>query len=123
MIWQSVNRARRASFLLEWLDSRLLLSTLDTLVFGDSASETSHSVLSNSTQVIAGNLGQPARQELPLNPLAINGGDMTFTMAVDPVRRNYFSLNGIRQRKRRPSFSRQAFPPTEIIARRSAPIP
>jgi hypothetical protein len=78
----------------ESLEARTLLAVgvLDTIIFGNTLSESGHSFASNSTQVIAGNLAQSARQELPLSPLAVNGGDMTFIMAVDPVKRNYFTV-------------------------------
>src|SRR5258708_7447048 len=59
-------------------------ATLDTIVFGNTSSESSHGFSQNSSQIIAGALGQSARQLLPLSPLAVNGGDMTFTMSVDP---------------------------------------
>jgi hypothetical protein len=65
---------------------------LDTVVFGNSASETAHGFSSVNSQVIAGNLSQPARQLLPYSTPTVNGGEVTFTVAVDPVQRNYFTL-------------------------------
>lgn len=75
-----------------WSASVAAAASLDTLIFGDSSSESAHSLSTNSTEIIAGQLGQTARRCLPLNPADVNGGDLTFTMAVDPVRRNYVSL-------------------------------
>lgn len=67
-------------------------SIVDAVAFGDSASETSHAFASNLSESFTGSLTQPARRLLPKNPVEVNGGDMTVTMAVDPVKRNYFSL-------------------------------
>ncbi|WP_183082127.1 hypothetical protein [Paraburkholderia sp. BL23I1N1] len=45
------------------------------------------------SDVIAGGLGQKARRLLPRTPNPdYYGGEMTFTMAVDPVRQNYFTI-------------------------------
>ncbi|MDF7801928.1 hypothetical protein P4C99_20800 [Pontiellaceae bacterium B1224] len=65
---------------------------LDTLAFGDPASEAMHALISTNTQVITGGLGEAARQCLPLDPVDYYGGSMTVTMKVDPERRNYFTL-------------------------------
>ncbi|MBC7785406.1 MAG: hypothetical protein H7144_16355, partial [Burkholderiales bacterium] len=81
--------------LIEPLERRSLLAgiaPLDTVIFGNTTSETNHGFATNSSQVIAGGVGQAARQLLPLTPLNVNGGDMTFNVAVDPVNRNYFSI-------------------------------
>ena len=67
-------------------------ATLDTVVFGNSASESSHGFASTNSQAIAGALSQSARQLLPRSPAQVNGGDMTFTLAVDPLKRNYFTV-------------------------------
>src|SRR5437899_2010266 len=85
-ICSAVRRSKTARACLETLERRLLLAVgvLDTIVFGNSASEQAHTFSGNSTQIISGNLGQSARQELPLSPAQVNGGDMTFTLAVDP---------------------------------------
>src|SRR5438552_2286450 len=86
---------RRAVFyLLEPLEQRALLAVgvLDQIIFGNTTSETGHTFVSTSTQVISGNLGQSARQELPLSPVQVNGGSMSFNMTVDPVKRNYFTI-------------------------------
>lgn len=65
---------------------------IDTLVFGDSASEASHGLIANSAETLTGALGEPARRLLPKDPIDVNGGDLTFTMAVDPGRRNYVTV-------------------------------
>ncbi|MGC3990865.1 MAG: hypothetical protein QM796_14540 [Chthoniobacteraceae bacterium] len=73
---------------------------LDTVQFGGTtgaaASETAHglSVLPTSaaSDTVTGGLGQPARRCLPLSTVDIYGGALNFTMAVDPVRRNYFTI-------------------------------
>src|SRR5204862_6136556 len=91
----SSRRLRSKRFnLLETLERRALLAVgvLDTIVFGNTASEQAHTFVGNSAQVIVGNLGQSARQDLPLSPAQVNGGDMSFTLAVDPVKRNYFTV-------------------------------
>ncbi len=42
--------------------------------------------------MIAGGLEQPARQLLPLEPVSWDGGRVSFTMKVDPVQPNYFTV-------------------------------
>jgi hypothetical protein len=64
---------------------------LDTLIFGNSTSENSHSLSNYFTQVVTIN-HQTARQCTIALPTNIYGGNLTFTMAVDPLRRNYFSV-------------------------------
>jgi regulation of enolase protein 1 (concanavalin A-like superfamily) len=64
---------------------------LDTLIFGDAASESAHSLTQSNTVTLTGALGQPARRCIS-NPVSVYGGTLTFNMAVDPVRRNYFSV-------------------------------
>jgi autotransporter-associated beta strand protein len=92
--------------------------TLDTITFGNTTSETSHGLTTDfpavtGTAVVAagggtnpsnpsttaasgtvtGLLGETARQLLPRTPNPdIYGGEMTFTMAVDPVKQNYFTI-------------------------------
>lgn len=65
---------------------------LDTVIFGHTPSEEIHSFESTLSEAITGSLSQPARRLRPKTPAEVNGGEMTVTMAVDPVRRNYFSL-------------------------------
>jgi regulation of enolase protein 1 (concanavalin A-like superfamily)/fibronectin type 3 domain-containing protein len=71
---------------------RASAQTVDSIFFGNSSSETSHALVENRTAVITGGLGQSARQCLPLDPVGVYGGTLTFTVTVDPVRRNYFTV-------------------------------
>ena len=89
---QSLHRA--CSTMLEPLERRVLLAVgvLDTVIFGNTTSESAHTLSQTSSQSLTGSLGQTERQLLPLSTLAVNGGSLTFTMAVDPVKRNYFSV-------------------------------
>ncbi|SLM65060.1 MULTISPECIES: class I SAM-dependent methyltransferase [Dickeya] len=66
--------------------------TIDQIRFGDSASEKDHSLTDASSQTLTGGLAEPARQLLPLSPAGMYGGSLTFTMKVDPQRRNYVSV-------------------------------
>jgi hypothetical protein len=66
---------------------------LDTVIFGDTTSENAHGFSQTYSQVITGGLSQPARKLLPIDATNdVYGGDMTFTMTVDPVQRNYFTV-------------------------------
>jgi hypothetical protein len=64
----------------------------DTITFGNTASENTHSFSNYFTQVVTGLQGQTARQCTIALPTNIYGGNLTFTLAVDPQRRNYFSI-------------------------------
>jgi autotransporter-associated beta strand protein len=92
--------------------------TLDTITFGNTTSETSHGLTTDFPAVtgtaavaagggtnpsnpsttaasgtVTGLLGEIARQLLPRTPNPdIYGGEMTFTMAVDPAKQNYFTI-------------------------------
>jgi fibronectin type 3 domain-containing protein len=92
--------------------------TLDTLTFGNTTSESAHSLTTafgavtpasvvsagggvtpsnpsstNPSQTVTGALSQAGRQLLPRTPNAdIYGGQMTFTMTVDPVQQNYLTV-------------------------------
>lgn len=92
--------------------------TLDTIIFGNTHSENSHNLTAgwdppapdnyveanNATypsdpsitppsDVVTGGLGQSARRLLPRTPHPdIYGGNLSFTMAVDPVRQNHLTL-------------------------------
>lgn len=65
---------------------------LDTLVFGSAGSETSHGLTSTLSETYTGDLGQTARRFLPKNPVDYYGGSTTFTIQVDPVAQNYFTV-------------------------------
>jgi hypothetical protein len=67
-------------------------ASLDTVTFGDAASERDHQLTATSSQILAGGLSQPARQLMPLDPPADYGGHVAFTMKVDPDRPNYFTI-------------------------------
>ena len=82
------------TMLIEQLERRTFFAVgvLDQVIFGNTSSESAHSLTAVSTQTISGNLGQTARQELPLSPVQINGGSLTVNMTVDPVKQNYFTV-------------------------------
>ena len=63
---------------------------VDTLVFGDAASEKAHRFEGADTKPLTGALGQPSRVSLPKTPPDYYGGDLSFGMKTDPVRQNYF---------------------------------
>lgn len=65
---------------------------LDKLDFGNTASEQTHQFKGDFTSAITSALGQTARIALPRTPADIQGGEMTFTMKVDPAAQNYFTL-------------------------------
>ena len=68
---------------------------LDTVVFGNTGSETAHAFAGPNTAVINNTSVSPtqtARRGLTNNPVTMYGGSLTFKLVVDPVRRNYFSV-------------------------------
>jgi len=65
---------------------------LDTLVFGNDASETSHELVAEHSDCAAGGLGEPSRRLLPGNPADWQGGTLKFRVRVDPARQNYFTI-------------------------------
>lgn len=67
-------------------------SVIDSVSFGTPSSESSHAFSATYSETFTGNLGESARRLLPRNPVEVNGGQMTFTMSIDPVKRNYFSI-------------------------------
>jgi hypothetical protein len=65
---------------------------LDTVVFGDAASEQAHALSASLSDVVAGALSQPARV---FNPQATPdwwGGSAAFTVQVDPTRTTYLTV-------------------------------
>ncbi|MBP2157889.1 MULTISPECIES: hypothetical protein [Asticcacaulis] len=73
----------------------------DILVFGDEASERAHLVTAETSDVIRGGLGQPARRLLPLKPGPGNtpgntdewrGGSVAFQLKVEGGRQNYLTV-------------------------------
>lgn len=65
---------------------------VDSVLFGHNASESKHDLNGDNSQTISGALGESARQLLPFQQPDVNGGSLTFTMQVDPLRRNYVSV-------------------------------
>ncbi len=65
---------------------------LDKLIFGNPESEQAHDFEGEFTDAITGALGQSARVALPRTPADIQGGEMSFTMKVDPAAQNYFTV-------------------------------
>ncbi|MFP5041451.1 putative Ig domain-containing protein [Parasediminibacterium sp. JCM 36343] len=65
---------------------------VDSIRFGDTLSEQGHTLIASNTKILAGSLGQPARQCLVPATSNIYGGSLTFIMKVDPVNRNYFTI-------------------------------
>ncbi len=84
---------RTFSFLLLTFGSlSTIAQVVDTITFGDLTSESGHALVATNTKILAGNLGQKARQCLVPASSNIYGGDLTFTIKVDSVYRNYFTL-------------------------------
>jgi fibronectin type 3 domain-containing protein len=82
-----------AAFFFEALALSARGQTLDTLTFGNNVSENAHSLnYSYSDTIASGGLGQTARRLLPKPLNDVYGGEMVFTMAVDPVKQNYFTI-------------------------------
>lgn len=68
---------------------------LDTIIFGNAASEAAHSFVGPVSVIITNNSVSPAqtaRRSSTNNPATVNGGSLTFTLKVDPVWRNYFTV-------------------------------
>jgi hypothetical protein len=65
---------------------------LDTLVFGDTTSETAHSLSTTDSVTITGALEQTARRFTPSSSDGVWGGTATFTMAVDEAENNYVTV-------------------------------
>ncbi|GAA2216511.1 hypothetical protein GCM10009850_119800 [Nonomuraea monospora] len=60
-------------------------AALDTIIFGNTASESAHSLSQTFSSSAAGLIGQPARRLLPKNPAEVWGGTLSMRMAVDPA--------------------------------------
>lgn len=65
---------------------------LDTLVFGNEASEATHQASASLSESKAGGLGEPSRRLLPGGELPWQGGVLKFVVQVDPVQQNYFTI-------------------------------
>jgi hypothetical protein len=64
----------------------------DAIQFGDASSEAAHHLTTSSSNIIQGGGGLYARQLLPLSTESREGGAITFTMKVDPVAQNYYTV-------------------------------
>ena len=78
--------------LLTIVSTSISAQVVDTIKFGNTASETGHTLIASNTKVLAGNLGQSARQCLVPATANIYGGSLTFTLKVNPTNRNYFTV-------------------------------
>ncbi|QYX76787.1 fibronectin type III domain-containing protein [Streptomyces akebiae] len=65
---------------------------LDLVDFGDPDSEAAHDFHGPDTEVVDGNAGDRARVAKPLATPGIKGGDLRFTVAVDPVHQNHLTV-------------------------------
>jgi len=65
---------------------------LDRIVLGNVESENVHNFKGEFTTVITGLIGELGRVSNPRLPIQGQGGDLTFTMKVDPYSRNYFTV-------------------------------
>ncbi len=71
---------------------RAAAEIVDTLTFGDAASEKNHKLTAERSDLIHGGLGEPARRLLPAQPESWEGGRVAFTLKVDPAKPNYFTV-------------------------------
>lgn len=65
---------------------------VDTLVFGEEASESAHLAAGVLWDRTSGGLGEPCRRLLPGGEASWRGGSVRFSLGIDPERRNYFTL-------------------------------
>lgn len=65
---------------------------LDTLSFGNPASEQSHNLVGTNSDITTGALGEPARRLLPNGNNDWQGGRVSFVMKVDAGQPNYFTI-------------------------------
>jgi hypothetical protein len=65
---------------------------LDSIIFGDAASERAHALAETNSQIVAGGLGEPARILSPLRFGAWEGGRLAFTLNVDPNQQDYATV-------------------------------
>lgn len=64
---------------------------IDIITVGDTASETAHALVADSSEAYRGALEQPARKLLPGGAHPWEGGRLTFRMKVDPQATNYLT--------------------------------
>ena len=65
---------------------------LDGITFGEAASETGHGLVVEHSEVRAGGLGEPARRLLPVAAGDWAGGQVGFTLKVDPDHQNFATV-------------------------------
>ena len=64
---------------------------VDSINLGDESSERDHGLRADFSEAFQAALGSPARRLIPLEKENWFGGEMTFTMKVDPEKQNYFT--------------------------------
>lgn len=64
----------------------------DVMVFANTASEKAHQLTAVQSEKSIGALNEPARILLPLQQASWQGGNVSFTMKVDPVKQNYITV-------------------------------
>lgn len=67
-------------------------SLVDTLVFGNDASESTHELSADLSDAKAGGLGESSRRLLPGGALPWQGGVLKFIVKIDPGQQNYFTI-------------------------------
>lgn len=65
---------------------------VDSLSFGEPASERAHELKADHAEIIKGLLDEPSLRLLPLGADEWRGGTVTFTLKVHPVAPNYFTM-------------------------------
>ncbi|MES2924180.1 MAG: hypothetical protein V4819_21695 [Verrucomicrobiota bacterium] len=70
----------------------LTAEILDTLSFGNDASESLHELSATHSDFTSGGLGQPAGRLLPGGEPSWQGGVMKFIVRVDPAKQNYITI-------------------------------
>src|SRR5882724_10591137 len=86
-------RMFRAVFILALIVSPFARATplIDQLTPGDAASEKAHAATAVNSDVVKGSFDQPARVLLPSPERSWEGGNISFTMKVDPDRLTYLT--------------------------------
>ncbi|WP_406430796.1 Tat pathway signal sequence domain protein [Streptomyces sp. NBC_00631] len=72
--------------------ARVDCAPLDIVVFGDTASETAHTLTAVLSDTVTGGLGQSARVLNPTEPASYWGGTLTFDVAVSPTGTTYVTV-------------------------------
>ncbi|MFI6335303.1 Tat pathway signal protein [Streptomyces sp. NPDC050535] len=65
---------------------------LDHLVLGDEESESAHALATDGSRTVTDDNGAKARVATPLDPAAVRGGELRFTLRTDPLAQNYLTL-------------------------------